>query len=92
MKKKFLEVSVLNLVQIGLWFLGLLNDERILRAEKSLCEYLRTDNLTGKRFLDAGSGLVLFSLTARSLGAEVHSLSSVIAKKNSTFSELGINL
>lgn len=54
-------------------FIGVLNGERIARAEKSLCEYLEVDNLFGKRFLDAGSGSGLFSLAARRLGAEVHS-------------------
>lgn len=54
-------------------FLGVLNDERIVQAEKSLCEYLEIDNLTGKHFLDAGSGSGLFSLAARRLGATVHS-------------------
>jgi SAM-dependent methyltransferase len=54
-------------------FLTVLSEERIVRAEKSLCEYLRVDDLTGKRFLDAGSGSGLFSLAARRLGATVHS-------------------
>lgn len=54
-------------------FISVLNDERIARAEKSLCEFLGVVNLTGKRFLDAGSGSGLFSLAARRLGAEVHS-------------------
>ena len=54
-------------------FLSVLNDDRIARAEKSLCESLGVESLTGKRFLDAGSGSGLFSLAARRLGAVVHS-------------------
>lgn len=54
-------------------FLTVLNDERIAEAEKSLREMLRVDNLTGKRFLDIGSGSGLFSLAARRLGAQVYS-------------------
>lgn len=54
-------------------FLSVLNDDRIARAEKSLCDYLEVADLSGKRFLDAGSGSGLFSLVARKLGAEVNS-------------------
>lgn len=54
-------------------FLKTLNDERILEAVQSLKEMLDVDDLTGKRFLDIGSGSGLFSLAARRLGAKVHS-------------------
>jgi 2-polyprenyl-6-hydroxyphenyl methylase/3-demethylubiquinone-9 3-methyltransferase len=54
-------------------FLELLNEDRIRSAEQSLKEFLGTDSLAGKRFLDAGSGSGLFSLAARRMGARVHS-------------------
>lgn len=54
-------------------FLSVLNDERIEQAKCSLCKMLHVESLSGKTFLDVGSGSGLFSLAARSLGATVHS-------------------
>lgn len=52
-------------------FLKALNEERILAATESLKTLLGLNDLTGKRFLDIGSGSGLFSLAAHRLGAEV---------------------
>ena len=54
-------------------FLSVLDERRIQEAEKSLREMLGETALTGKRFLDAGSGSGLFSLAARRMGARVRS-------------------
>ncbi len=54
-------------------FLAVLNEDRIMQAEKSLKEFLDISDLQGKRFIDIGSGSGLFSLAARRLGASVFS-------------------
>lgn len=55
-------------------FLGVLDDERIAEAEKSLRRMLEPEGLAEKSFLDVGSGSGLFSLAAARLGARrVHS-------------------
>ena len=54
-------------------YLSVLDDERINHAVSSLKSMLNVRDLSGKSFLDVGSGSGLFSLAARMLGAKVHS-------------------
>jgi 2-polyprenyl-6-hydroxyphenyl methylase/3-demethylubiquinone-9 3-methyltransferase len=52
-------------------FLRVLDDERIANARASLARMLGTDDLRGRRVLDAGSGSGLSSLVMYQMGAEL---------------------
>lgn len=54
-------------------FVGVITDDRIAEAERSLSQMLEPTTLAGRTFLDIGCGSGLFSLAARRLGATVHS-------------------
>ncbi len=54
-------------------FLSVLNDDRIKTAETALRRMLGVDSLTGKTFLDIGSGSGICSLAAKRMGATVYS-------------------
>ncbi|MEM8667370.1 MAG: 50S ribosomal protein L11 methyltransferase [Planctomycetota bacterium] len=52
-------------------FLTKLDDSQLAEAEESIKRLIDESDLTGKRFIDAGSGSGLFSLAAWRMGAEV---------------------
>lgn len=54
-------------------FLDVLDEDRIEQARLSLARLLGTSSLSGKSFVDVGSGSGLSSLVARRMGARVHS-------------------
>ncbi len=54
-------------------FLSVLDDERIGSAKAALQNMLGVESLSGRSFVDIGSGSGLSSLAARMLGARVHS-------------------
>ena len=76
MKNSKIENELLRRFEFGKnWgkFLKVLDETRILEAERSLKGMLEITDLNNSRFLDIGSGSGLFSLVARRLGAIVHS-------------------
>jgi len=76
MMSQVLEITQGERFQFGenwKYFLRSLNETRIVEAEKSLKEMLQVENMSGKSFLDIGSGSGIFSLAAKRLGARVHS-------------------
>lgn len=54
-------------------FLETLDEDRVDASQRKLSQMLGVSSLVGARFLDAGSGSGLSSLSARRLGATVHS-------------------
>ena len=54
-------------------FLDVVDEERIVAAERAIQRLLRQPRLDGLSFVDIGSGSGLSSLAARRLGARVHS-------------------
>ncbi len=63
-----------NRFEFGKNWLKYLDDfdrNKLSNAEESLKKMLNTENLSGKSFLDIGSGSAIFSLAAKNLGANV---------------------
>jgi 2-polyprenyl-6-hydroxyphenyl methylase/3-demethylubiquinone-9 3-methyltransferase len=54
-------------------YLTFINKDKISLSKKAICNFLKKDNLSGKTFLDIGSGSGLSSLSALELGAKVTS-------------------
>lgn len=65
-------------------YLASVTPERIDAAERSVRNLLKRECLTGKTFLDAGSGSGLFSLAAHRMGADVFSFDMDVDSANCT--------
>ena len=52
-------------------FLSLIDESRIVESDRALKDFLKAEDLTGKSFIDVGSGSGLSSLSARRMGAEI---------------------
>ena len=52
-------------------FLSRIDESRIVESDRALKEFLKVEDLTGKSFIDVGSGSGLSSLSARRMGAEI---------------------
>jgi 2-polyprenyl-3-methyl-5-hydroxy-6-metoxy-1,4-benzoquinol methylase len=61
-----------------------LKEPQIHEAVRSLQDLLNVNDLSGKSFLDIGSGSGLFSLAAHRLGADVHSFDYDLQSVEST--------